>query len=74
MSGPEGVLIETPSTVIPSFDSFLTSTGLTPVVTSIATPIFNILSATPTSCSYQQRSYEVPDLNTPGETVSLVSL
>jgi hypothetical protein len=74
MSGPEGVLIETPSTVIPSFDSFLTSTGLTPIVTSIATPIFSIISATPTSCSYQQRSHEVPDLNTPSETVSLVSL
>lgn len=70
-SGPEGILIETPSTVIPSFENFLTSTGLTPVVTTITTPI---LSNTSISCSYQQRSREVPDLNTPGETVSLVSL
>jgi fos-like antigen len=73
-SGPEGVLIETPSTVIPSFDNFLTSTGLTPVVTTITTPMFGVLSNTPVSCAYQQRSKEVPDLNTPGETVSLVSL
>ena len=70
-AGPEGVLIETPSTVIPSFDNFLTSTGLTPVVTNISTPFLNNFSV---SCAYQQRSKEVPDLNTPGETVSLVSL
>ena len=76
-SGPDGVLIETPSTVIPSFDNFMTSTGLTPGVTSISTPMFysNCGSLnTPVSCAYQQRSREVPDLNTPGETVSLVSL
>jgi fos-like antigen len=70
-AGPEGVLIETPSTVIPSFDNFLTSTGLTPVVTAISTPLLTNFSV---SCAYQQRSKEVPDLNTPGETVSLVSL
>ena len=70
-AGPEGVLIETPSTVIPSFDNFLTSTGLTPVVTAISTPLLSNFSV---SCAYQQRSKEVPDLNTPGETVSLVSL
>lgn len=69
-AGPEGVLIETPSTVIPSFDNFL-STGLTPVVTAISTPLLSSFSV---SCAYQQRSKEVPDLNTPGETVSLVSL
>jgi hypothetical protein len=75
--GPDGVLIETPSTVIPSFDNFMTSTGLTPVVTSISTPMFYSSCGslnTPVSCAYQQRSREVPDLNTPGETVSLVSL
>jgi len=72
-SGPEGVLIETPSTVIPCFDNFLTSSGLTPVVSSITTPGF-FLNTPVSSCSYQQRSKEVPDLNTPGETVSLVSL
>ncbi len=74
-SGPEGVLIETPSNVIPCFDNFMTSSGLTPVVSSISTPGFYTLLNTPvSSCSYQQRSKEVPDLNTPGETVSLVSL
>ena len=77
-SGPEGVLIETPSTVIPCFDNFMTSSGLTPGVSSITTPGFysNSFLNTPvsSSCSYQQRSKEVPDLNTPGETVSLVSL
>ena len=78
-SGPEGVLIETPSTVIPCFDKFMTSSGLTPVVSSITTAGFysnNSFLNTPisSSCSYQQRSKEVPDLNTPGETFSLVSL
>jgi rRNA maturation protein Nop10 len=74
-SGPEGVLIETPSTVIPSFDNFMTSTGLTPVATSVTTPMFYSSSLnTPVSCAYQQRSSNAPDLNTPGETVSLVSL
>jgi hypothetical protein len=75
-SGPEGVLIETPSTVIPSFENFMNSSGLTPVITtSITTPVFyTSMLNTPVSCAYQQRSKEVPDLNTPGETVSLVSL
>jgi len=76
-SGPEGILIETPSTVIPCFDNFMTSSGLTPGVNSITTPGFysnSFLSTPVSSCSYQQRSKEVPDLNTPGETVSLVSL
>jgi len=82
-SGPEGVLIETPSTVIPSFESFLNgSTGLTPVNTMSAPNFYtssnnsNNFLNTPVvpSCSIQQRSSEVPDLNTPGETVSLVSL
>lgn len=76
-SGPEGVIIETPSTVIPCFDNFMTSSGLTPVVSSITTSGFysnGFLNSPVTTCSYQQRSKDVPDLNTPGETVSLVSL
>lgn len=76
-TGPEGVLIETPSTVIPSFESFLNS-GLTPLV-NLSTPVFysnssNLNTPIVPSCSTQQRSTVVPDLNTPGETVSLVSL
>merc|ERR1712223_1043095 len=72
----EGVLIDTPSNIIsnPGFDTLMTSTGLTPT-SNIVTPIsFNITTSVP-SCSSQQRSSEMVELNTPAtENVSLVSL
>merc|ERR1711988_1014640 len=56
------------------FDTLMTSTGLTPT-SNIVTPIsFNITTSVP-SCSSQQRSSEMVELNTPAtENVSLVSL
>jgi len=72
----EGVLIDTPSNIISNlgFDTLMTSTGLTPT-SNIVTPIsFNITTSVP-SCSSQQRSSEMVELNTPAtENVSLVSL
>ncbi len=71
-SGPEDVVIETPSNVVSNFgfDSLMTSTGLTPT-SNIATPVS--FSSMPT-CSSQQRSSEL-DLNTPcNENVSLMAL
>merc|ERR1712212_544596 len=71
----EGVLIDTPSNIISNlgFDTLMTSTGLTPT-SNIVTPIsFNVTTSTP-SCSSQQRSSEMVELNTPAtENVSLVS-
>merc|ERR1712223_475849 len=72
----EGIVIDTPSTVLSSlgFDTLMTSTGLTPT-SNIITPVsFNL--SVPT-CSSQQRSSEMnlTELNTPAsENVSLVSL
>merc|ERR1712179_857571 len=72
----ERVLIDTPSNIISNlgFDTLMTSTGLTPT-SNIVTPIsFNITTSVP-SCSSQQRSSEMVELNTPAtENVSLVSL
>lgn len=72
-----GIVIDTPSNVISNleFDTLMTSTGLTPTTNSL-TPIsfFNPGGSAP-SCSSQQRSSEMIELNTPAtENVSLVSL
>merc|ERR1712066_803027 len=73
----EGDLIDTPSNIISNlgFDTLMTSTGLTPT-SNIITPIsFNVMTTSVPSCSSQQRSSEMVELNTPAsETVSLVSL
>jgi len=73
----EGVLIDTPSNIISNlgFDTLMTSTGLTPT-SNIVTPIsFNVMTTSVPSCSSQQRSSEMVELNTPAsETFSLVSL
>jgi len=73
----EGVLIDTPSNIISNlgFDTLMTSTGLTPT-SNIITPIsFNVMTTSVPSCSSQQRSSEMVELNTPAsETFSLVSL
>jgi len=73
----EGVLIDTPSNIISNlgFDTLMTSTGLTPT-SNIVTPVsFNIIGPSVPSCSSQQRSSEMVELNTPAsENFSLVSL
>jgi len=71
----EGVLIDTPSNIIFGFDTLMTSTGLTPT-SNIVTPVsFNIIGPSVPSCSSQQRSSEMVELNTPAsENFSLVSL
>jgi len=73
----EGVLIDTPSNIISNlgFDTLMTSTGLTPT-SNIVTPVsFNIIGTSVPSCSSQQRSSEMVELNTPAtENFSLVSL
>merc|ERR1712165_654085 len=73
----EGVLIDTPSNIVSNlgFDTLMTSTGLTPT-SNIVTPIsFNIIGPSVPSCSSQQRSSEMVELNTPAsENFSLVSL
>merc|ERR1739846_1240 len=70
-----GIVIDTPSNVISNleFDTLMTSTGLTPTTNSL-TPIsfFTPVGSAP-SCSSQQRSSEMIELNTPAtENVSLV--
>ena len=72
-----GIVIDTPSNVISGleFDTLMTSTGLTPT-TNMVTPVsfFTPVGSAP-SCSSQQRSSEMIELNTPAtENVSLVSL
>lgn len=72
-----GIVIDTPSNVISNleFDTLMTSTGLTPT-TNMVTPVsfFTPVGSAP-SCSSQQRSSEMIELNTPAtENVSLVSL
>merc|ERR1712020_666195 len=73
----EGVLIDTPSNIISNlgFDTLMTSTGRTPT-SNIVTPVsFNVIGPTVPSCSSQQRSSEMVELNTPAsENFSLVSL
>jgi len=73
----EGVLIDTPSNIVSNlgFDTLMTSTGLTPT-SNIVTPVsFNIIGPSVPSCSSQQRSSEMVELNTPAtENFSLVSL
>jgi len=73
----EGVLIDTPSNIVSNlgFDTLMTSTGLTPT-SNIVTPVcFNIIGPSVPSCSSQQRSSEMVELNTPAtENISLVSL
>jgi len=76
-----GITIDTPSNVVGglSFETLMTSTGLTPT-TNIVTPIsFNVCTTNSNapSCSSQQRTSELSltDLNTPcNENMSLVSL
>jgi len=74
-----GITIDTPSNVVGglSFETLMTSTGLTPT-TNIVTPIsFNVCTSNAPSCSSQQRTSELSltDLNTPcNENMSLVSL
>merc|ERR1712051_279199 len=75
-----GIVIDTPSNVISSLefdihDTLMTSTGLTPTTNSL-TPISFFTPGGPSpSCSSQQRSSEMIELNTPAtENVSLVSL
>jgi len=74
-----GITIDTPSNVVGSlsFETLMTSTGLTPT-TNIVTPIsFNVCTTNTNSCSSQQRTSELSltDLNTPcNENMSLVSL
>lgn len=70
-----GIVIDTPSNVISNleFDTLMTSTGLTPT-TNMITPVSFFTPGAP-SCSSQQRSSEMIELNTPAtENVSLVSL
>jgi len=74
-----GITIDTPSNVVGglSFETLMTSTGLTPT-SNIVTPIsFNVCTSNAPSCSSQQRTSELSltDLNTPcNENMSLVSL
>jgi hypothetical protein len=69
-----GIVIDTPSNVISNleFDTLMTSTGLTPTTTMVTPVSFSLVTPT---CSSQQRSSEMIELNTPAtENVSLVSL
>lgn len=73
-SAPGGIVIDTPSNVISNleFDTLMTSTGLTPTTTMVTPVSFSLVTPT---CSSQQRSSEMVELNTPAtENVSLVSL
>jgi hypothetical protein len=73
----EGVPFDTPSNIISNlgFDTLMTSTGLTPT-SNIVTPVsFNVIATSVPSCSSQQRSSEMVELNTPAnENVSLMAL
>lgn len=74
-----GIVIDTPSNVISNleFDTLMTSTGLTPTTNSLTPISFNLFTpgGSAPSCSSQQRSSEMIELNTPAtENVSLVSL
>jgi len=72
-----GIVIDTPSNVISNleFDTLMTSTGLTPTTNSLTPISFFTLGGSAPSCSSQQRSSEMIELNTPAtENVSLVSL
>lgn len=72
-----GIVIDTPSNVISNleFDTLMTSTGLTPTTNSLTPISFFTPGGSAPSCSSQQRSSEMIELNTPAtENVSLVSL
>ena len=72
-----GIVIDTPSNVISGleFDTLMTSTGLTPTTNSLTPISFFTPGGSAPSCSSQQRSSEMIELNTPAtENVSLVSL
>lgn len=74
-----GIVIDTPSNVLQNleFDTLMTSTGLTPTTNSLTPISFNLFTpgGSAPSCSSQQRSSEMIELNTPAtENVSLVSL
>jgi len=73
----EGLPFDTPSNIISNlgFDTLMTSTGLTPT-SNIVTPVsFNVIATSVPSCSSQQRSSEMVELNTPAnENVSLMAL
>jgi len=77
-----GIVIDTPSNVLSNFsnlefDTLMTSTGLTPTTNSLTPISFNLFTpgGSAPSCSSQQRSSEMIELNTPAtENVSLVSL
>lgn len=72
-----GIVIDTPSNVISNleFDTLMTSTGLTPTTNSLTPISFFTPGGSVPSCSSQQRSSEMIELNTPAtENVSLVSL
>jgi len=72
-----GIVIDTPSNVISNleFDTLMTSTGLTPTTNSLTPISFFSPGGSAPSCSSQQRSSEMIELNTPAtENVSLVSL
>merc|ERR1712086_1050362 len=67
-----GIVIDTPSNVISNgfnleFDTLMTSTGLTPTTNSLTPISFNLFTpgGSAPSCSSQQRSSEMIELNTP---------
>merc|ERR1712086_879216 len=74
-----GIVIDTPSNVLQNleFDTLMTSTGLTPTTNGLTPISFNLFTpgGSAPSCSSQQRSSEMIELNPPAtENVSLVSL